>query len=230
MRTLLTLPTLALALGLTACTSSGSTSADTTSGSGSGAMTAHETMPHAEAAPKTAELGKPAPDFTLKDLDGKSVSLSDYRGKTVVLEWFNPGCPYVVYAYQDGPLHDMAARCMKDGVVWLTINSGASGMQGAGLDTNRKAYEQFNMASVLLLDETGSVGHLYQARTTPDMFVIDAKGTLVYRGALDNAPRGMLKSGEHVNYVEAALDDLRAGRKVAEADTKSYGCNVKYAN
>jgi peroxiredoxin len=174
-----------------------------------------------------AAVGQPAPDFTLRDLSGKEVQLSDLRGKTVVLEWFNPGCPFVVYAHGEGPLRDQPARAAKDGVVWLAVNSGAPGKQGHGLEVNQKATSEWGMSYPVLLDEAGSVGRSYGAVTTPHMYVVDPKGTLVYAGALDNAPLG--KSDTTVTkYVDAALADVKAGRTVATASTKPYGCSVKY--
>lgn len=211
----LLLPALALSLGLAACSSSGSN--DTSA-----------SVSDASPSPMIAELGEMAPDFTLMDLDGNEVSLSDYKGKTVVLEWFNPQCPFVVYAYEDGPLGDMAARYIDQGVVWLVINSGAPGMQGAGIDINQNARDSWNMKADILLDETGEVGRMYKAKTTPHMFIIDEDGMLVYQGALDNAPRGSVQ-GSYMNYVDAALSQIADGRPVTENDTKSYGCSVKYA-
>ncbi|MBL8862505.1 MAG: thioredoxin family protein [Planctomycetes bacterium] len=177
-----------------------------------------------------AELGKPAPDFELKDLDGKVVKLSDHKGKIVVLEWFNPECPFVVRNYgENGSLRGQAARLAKDGVVWISINSGAEGKQGTGIEKNRKAKTSWKMEHALLLDEKGEVGRRYEAKTTPHMYVIDAKGVLVYRGAIDNAPSGKPEADEKlVNYVDAAIADLKAGKPVAKADTKAYGCSVKY--
>ena len=178
---------------------------------------------------KVAELGKAAPDFTLKDLDGKTVKLSDYKGKTVVLEWFNPECPVVVGQHGKGVLKEYPAKAMADGVVWLAINSGAAGMQGHDPETNKKMRGEWKMGYPVLLDASGDIGRAYGAKTTPHMFVIDPKGTLVYRGAIDNAARGEPEGGKLVNHVEAALADLKAGKPVATADTKAYGCGVKYA-
>lgn len=178
-----------------------------------------------------AEVGKPAPDFTLKDLDGNEVRLSSFKGKTVVLEWFNPGCPFVKNAHTKGSLVDAAKKHTANGVVWLAVNSGAPGKQGAGTDVNREAKKTFGMEHPILLDETGAVGKAYGATNTPHMMVIDPNGTLVYRGAIDNSPDGEGQSpedGKLVSYVDAALADLAAGRPVAKAETKAYGCGVKY--
>ena len=179
-----------------------------------------------------AEVGAPAPDFTLADLTGKTVKLSDFKGKTVVLEWFNPGCPYVKASHTKGSLVDAARRHAQKGVVWLAINSGAPGKQGAGLEVNREAQKTFRLDHPVLLDESGQVGRAYGATNTPHMFVIAPSGTLVYAGAIDNSPDGEGESpagGKLIRYVDAALADLAAGRPVAVPSTKAYGCSVKYA-
>jgi len=176
-----------------------------------------------------ATIGKAAPDFELKDLDGKVVKLSDYKGKIVVLEWFNPDCPFVVRGYgETGSLRGQSARVAKDGVVWLAVNSGAPGKQGVGVERNKKAMTDWKIANPILVDEKGEVGRRYEAKTTPHMYVIDAKGVLAYRGAIDNAPDGKPEGDKLVNYVDAAIADLKAGKPVAKAETKSYGCSVKY--
>lgn len=180
----------------------------------------------------SAEVGKPAPDFSLTDLDGKAVKLADFKGKTVVLEWFNPECPYVKRAHTKGSLVDTAARRTKDSsVVWLAVNSGAPGKQGHGVELNRSSAKGFGLSHAILIDESGAVGKSYGATNTPHMFVVDKAGTLVYRGAIDNSPdgeKGSPTGGTLVNYVDAALDDLAAGRAIKTADTKAYGCSVKY--
>jgi peroxiredoxin len=175
-----------------------------------------------------AAIGKPAPDFELKDLDGKVVKLSDYKGKVVVLEWFNPQCPVIMKSHAEGPLKDQAARVAKDGIVWLSINSSAAGKEGSALDANKKAKADWKMGNPILLDEKGEVGRKYDAKTTPHMFVIDAKGVLAYRGAIDNMANGKPDGDTIINYVDAALADIKAGKPVAHAETKSYGCSVKY--
>ncbi|RYE90196.1 MAG: thioredoxin family protein [Myxococcales bacterium] len=188
--------------------------------------------PHAAHAAGVA-VGAPAPDFTLADLDGKSVHLADHKGKRVVLEWFNPECPYVKNAHSKGSLREYAGKATKDGVVWLAINSAAAGKQGFGPEVNRKGKDDFKLAHPVLLDTDGKVGHAYGATNTPHMFVIDEKGVVVYRGAIDNSPDGEGKEptgGTLVNYVEAALADLAAGRPVKTPETRAYGCGVKFAS
>lgn len=183
------------------------------------------------AAGAKAELGKAAPDFTLPDLEGKPVSLASFKGKTVVLEWFNPGCPFVKAAHTKGSLKTAAKDAAKDGVVWLAVNSGAAGKQGNGAAANREGVKTFGLEHPVLLDESGDVGHAYGATNTPHLFVIDPAGTLVYRGAVDNSPDGEGESPEGdklVSYVAKALDDVKAKRPVATAETKAYGCGVKY--
>jgi peroxiredoxin len=194
--------------------------------------TAAMTAAPVAAAVESARVGAPAPDFELPDLDGKLVKLSSFRGKTVVLEWFNPGCPFVKASHTKGSLVDAAARHSKSGVVWLAINSGAPGKQGHGVETNRAALQTFKLSHPILLDEPGTVGKAYGAAHTPHLYVIDEQGTLVYRGAIDNSPDGEGDSpagGKLVNYVDSALADLSAKRPVATAETEAYGCSVKYA-
>jgi peroxiredoxin len=180
-----------------------------------------------------AAVGAQAPDFSLPDLDGKNVTLSSFKGKTVVLEWFNPGCPFVRKAHTVGSLKDTPARATAQGVVWLAINSGAPGKQGYGAEANRKTAVEYAMTYPVLLDEAGTVGRTYGATNTPHMYVIDPSGKLVYRGAIDNSPDGEGQSpadGKLVNYVDAALASLKAGEPVNVPDTKAYGCGVKYGS
>ncbi len=189
------------------------------------------TAASAASAQQGAQIGQAAPDFSLPDLDGKQVSLSQFKGKPVVLEWFNPGCPFVRNSHTKGSLKTTAATEAGKGVAWLAINSGAPGKQGAGADASRKAASEFGMQHPVLLDESGSVGKLYGAERTPHMYVINAEGVLVYRGAIDNSPDGEGQSpegGKLVNYVTTALDSVRSGGAVAMAETKAYGCSVKY--
>ncbi|MFN8180069.1 MAG: thioredoxin family protein [bacterium] len=186
--------------------------------------------PAVPAAPMAAvaEIGADAPDFALKDTDGKEHRLSDLvtQGKTVVLEWFNPDCPFVRKHHEKN--HDMVQtyESFRDkNVVWLAVNSAAPGKQGFGADRNKTARQQYGMEYPVLLDEKGEVGRLYGAKTTPHMFVI-SKGKLVYEGAIDDNPSpGTLGK---TNYVAKALDAVLTGKSVEVAETKSYGCSVKY--
>lgn len=194
----------------------------------------------AVAAVAAAELGKPAPAVVLTDIDGKPHDLAALKGKTVVLEWFNPECPFVKAAHGEGALKDQAKRVQSADVVWLSINSNAPGKQGHGVDRNRAGKEQFAMENPILLDESGAVGQSYGAQKTPHMFVIDKDGKLAYRGGVDNAPMNVVddarprpagsKPGEKVNYIDAALQDLKANKPVRLPDTPAYGCSVKYSS
>lgn len=188
-------------------------------------------LSNANAAIVSATVGRPAPDFTLSDLDGRPVTLSSFKGKTVVLEWFNPGCPFVRKSHTVGSLKDLPARALSQGVVWLAVNSAAPGKEGATPDDNRKVAAQYAMTYPVLLDPNGRVGHAYGATNTPNMFVIDPLGTLVYRGAIDNSPDAEGQSptgGKLVNYVDDALAALKAKQPVKVPETKAYGCSVKY--
>lgn len=183
------------------------------------------------ASPAGPEIGKPAPDFSLPDLDGKTVKLSEYKGKTVVLEWFNPDCPFVKANHTKGSLKGMAKRFSDKGIVWLAVNSNAAGKQGHGADVNRKGKETYGIDYPILLDENGEVGKMYAARTTPHMYIIDPQGVLVYKGAIDNTPGSDPEPEDKVvNYVEAALGELAAGKAVTTKETEPYGCSVKYAS
>jgi hypothetical protein len=190
------------------------------------------TAPATAAEPSAATAAEPsatlAPDFTLADLDGQPVTLSSLRGKTVVLEWFNPGCPFVKYAHGDGPLRTLPARAIKDGAVWLAINSSAPGKQGHGVELNREAAKTWSMGYPVLVDERGEVGKRYGATATPTIVVIDPAGAIAYKGALDDAPLGRAPSAGGVNYAEKALAALAAGGRPEVAETKAYGCGVKY--
>lgn len=198
----------------------------------SGKPSAAAATPASPAGP-AAEVGKPAPDFTLNDLDGKPVSLASFKGKTVVLEWFNPECPFVKAAHNKGSLKTYAADAAAKGVVWLAVNSGAPGKQGAGVDKNREGAKAFNLSHPILLDPTGEIGRKYGATNTPHMYVVDPSGTLVYAGAIDNSPDGEGESpegGKLINYVHEALEALTAGKPVGAPKTKAYGCSVKYGS
>lgn len=165
-------------------------------------------------------VGDTAPEFTLMDTAGNKVSLSDSKGKIVVLEWLNPDCPYVKRHYEAGTMKNLATA--HDGVVWLTINS-THYMDAAA---NAKFKADHDLPYTILVDQDGTVGKLYGAATTPHMYIIDTDGKIAYMGAIDDDPRG--SSDAPMNYVDAALGELEAGEAVTTADTKPYGCSVKY--
>jgi hypothetical protein len=181
-----------------------------------------------------AEIGQPAPDFTLTNIDGQKHTLSEYRGKTVVLEWNNPDCPIVRKHYESDNLPKLQRDAIADGVVWLLINSGAPGKEGADYSAAElKAWlKKHNSApSEYFRDQDGKVGHLYGAKTTPHMFVIDPKGTLVYEGAIDSIRSANQDDiPKATNYVRVALEDLKAGRPIEKSATQAYGCSVKYGS
>jgi peroxiredoxin len=221
-------------LAFSACDNSknGPAATSATAEPGAGPAAQPNEPPQPGSAAVAAAVGQPAPDFTLVDTDGKTFKLSEQRGKTVVLEWFNPGCPFVKASHTKGSLVTTASRHAKDGVVWVAINSGAPGKQGAGKEANVEAARSFNLSHPVLLDEAGTVGRAYGAARTPEMYVIDKKGTLVYAGAIDNSPDGEGESptdGKLVNYVDEALLAVKADKPVATAKTEAYGCSVKYA-
>jgi peroxiredoxin len=179
-----------------------------------------------QAEPTVAKVGEKAPGFTLTDLDGKEVSLSDFEGKIVVLAWYNPQCPYEVYHYSNGHTQALVKELkeLDENIVWLNINSGGPGKQGNGVELNKKYRDDWDLEMPILLDEEGTVGRTYQARTTPHNFVISAEGILVYQGALDNAPHGRVREGEEkINYVKSAVQQLLAGETVVPSETRPYG-------
>ncbi len=177
--------------------------------------------------------GDAAPDFKLKDTEGKPVALADFKGKTVVLEWFNPECPFVRASHTRGSLVGLAKKHTAEGIVWLGINSAAPGKQGHGAAKTREGMKTFGMEHPVLLDESGAVGHAYGATNTPHLFVINKDGKVVYAGAIDNSPdgeQGSPQGGKLVNYVDQALSDLAAGKPVQVPSSKAYGCSVKYGS
>jgi len=180
-----------------------------------------------------AEIGKPAPAFTLPSCEAKSVSLSDYKGKVVVLEWTNYGCPFVVKHYGSGNMQKLQADAAAKGVVWLSICSSAPGKQGhaAPADANKACAEKNSAATAYLIDESGATGHAYGAKRTPEMYVINADGILVYHGAIDDkksADPGDIATAK--NLVAAAIDETLAGKPVSTPETEAYGCSIKYGN
>jgi hypothetical protein len=175
------------------------------------------------------DSGKPAPDFTFIDLSGKTQKLSDYRGRIVVLEWLNPGCPFVLRHYRSGNMPGTQAMAAADGAVWLQVNSTAMG----DLDPAKSSEwqkKQGVIATAYIRDQSGKLGRLYGAQTTPHLFVIAQDGTLVYQGAIDDQPNASLATTMSAhNFVKAALAALKAGKPVQTTTTQPYGCGVKYS-
>lgn len=177
-----------------------------------------------------AKVGSAAPDFVLKDTNGKEHRLSDYtkQGKIVVIEWFNSGCPFVVRHHDKyTTMADTAKKYADKNVVWIAINSGAPGKEGHGKDA--EAIKNWKIGYPVLNDEVGDVGRLYGAKTTPHMFIVDSKGILAYAGAIDNDAKDAEPKEKKINYVDQALGEIVAGKPVSTAETKPYGCSVKYA-
>ncbi|MGC1480287.1 MAG: thioredoxin family protein [Chthoniobacterales bacterium] len=177
------------------------------------------------------EIGEAAPAFTLTDSTGTEHSLSDFEGKTVVLEWFNYGCPFVKKHYSSENMQGLQEAAVEDDVVWLTIVSSAPGKQGhlTPEEAEAKREELGSNATALLIDEDGEVGKLYNAKTTPEMFVINGEGNVVYMGAIDSKSDAKEDSIDGaVNYVTAALDAIEADEEIENPKTKPYGCSIKY--
>lgn len=182
------------------------------------------------AAPAQAEK---APDFTATAATGETVKLSDYAGKTVVLEWVNYGCPYVQKHYKSNNMQKLQGKYTAEGVIWLSINSSASGKQGhyEGEELLEQIAAHSAQGTHYINDTDGTIGKAYGAKTTPHMVVIDPKGDIVYRGAIDSIESTDTADIEKAeNFVVSALDALAAGEPVAIAETKGYGCGVKYAD
>jgi hypothetical protein len=177
------------------------------------------------------EIGQPAPDFTLPDTYGETHSLADYQGQWVVLEWLNYGCPYVQKHYRTGNIPSQQAKWRERGVVWLNIVSSAPGKQGyyEPAEMNEHSAEWGNNADAVLLDPEGTVGMAYDARTTPQMFVINPAGDVVYMGGIDDVPTARDEDLERATQlVDRALTEAMAGRPVAVPTSRPYGCSVKY--
>lgn len=177
------------------------------------------------------KVGEPAPGFSAVDSHGKMQKLSDYKGKYVVLEWHNQGCPYTRKHYETRNMQRLQKKWTEKGVIWLTVISSAPGTQGFVTPTQENEYVQKMQASptAVLMDSTGTLGHLYSAKTTPEMFIIGPKGTLIYQGAIDDRPTSDQKDiAGAKNYVDAALSQAMENKVVAEAATRPYGCSVKY--
>ena len=187
----------------------------------------------AAAAATAPVVGKPAPNFRLADMNGKPVTLADYRGKTVVLEWHNPGCPFVQKHYGSGNMQKAQAAAAREGVVWLSINSGAPGKQGHmdGAAAKELLAKSGAKPAAYLLDPKGVVGKTYDAKTTPHMYIVDGKGMLVYAGGIDDKPTANPADVNGArNHVLAALSEIKAGKAVSVATSRPYGCSVKYSD
>jgi len=177
------------------------------------------------------EVGQTAPDFTLLDSSGKQRSLSEFEGKYIVLEWFNPECPFVQKHYNSGNMQGLQGKYTSQNVAWLSIDSSAEGNQGYLDPKNAQQFidESQVKSTAVLLDPLGNVGKLYGAKTTPHMFIIDPTGTLVYQGAIDDissADKDDISKAK--NYVDETLSLALAGESISAFSTKSYGCSVKY--
>jgi AhpC/TSA family protein len=180
-----------------------------------------------------ARVGEPAPDFTATDSNGQTHRLADYRGKFVVLEWHNNGCPYTRKHYESGNMENLQREWTARGVIWFTVISSAPGEQGYVTAEQENEYmrEMHAAPTAALLDPDGQLGHLYDAKTTPHMFVIDPGGNLIYDGAIDDRPTPDASDiAGATNYVSQALTEATAGRPVSVATTRPYGCSVKYAH
>ncbi len=181
----------------------------------------------AHAAP---EVGKPAPAFTGTDSHGKRVSLADYRGKIVILEWTNHECPFVM-AHYAGHMQQLQKEATAQGAIWLSVISSAPGKQGhvSPVQANELTQRRGAAPTAVILDADGSIGRAYGAKTTPHMYIVDAKGTLVYMGGIDDtSTTDPAVIPQSKNYVRAALAELAAGRSVSQPNTRPYGCSVKY--
>ena len=183
------------------------------------------------AAHAAAVVGQKAPDFTLTDTSGKTVRLSDYKGKHVVLEWHNPGCPFVRKHYDSANMQALQKEASGKGVVWLAINSTETGHPDymAAPKLGQWMVEQKAGANATLMDESGSVGKSYGARTTPHMYMVNPQGTLIYAGGIDSIPSARTDDIKTAtNYVRVGLNEALAGKQLSQPTTRPYGCSVKY--
>ena len=186
---------------------------------------------YAAVAVAAPQVGKPAPEFTLTDSDGKPHNLSDFKGKVVVLEWLNHGCPFVKKHYDSGNMQSLQKKYTGQDVVWLSIVSSAPGKQGhmSAEDTNKTKAEKNAAPTAVLIDESGTVGKLYNAKVTPELFIIGKDGVLAYAGAIDDKKSTAAEDVKGAkNYVSQALDEVLAGKPVSEPSSTAYGCSVKY--
>jgi peroxiredoxin len=180
-----------------------------------------------------AVVGQPAPAFTVNDASGKPVSLADFKGRHVVLEWVNPGCPYVVKHYGSGNMQGTQKDATAKGVVWLSVNSTAAdhGDYRSPAAMSQWMGQQQAAATHTLMDSEGRVGRAYGARTTPHLYIVDPKGLLVYAGGIDNRPTANPADiAGATNHVKVALGEALAGKPLSQPTTRPYGCSIKYAN
>jgi peroxiredoxin len=180
---------------------------------------------------KEPPVGSPAPAFTLTDTKGKQHNLADFKGKHVVLEWVNFGCPFVKKHYESGNMQATQKKAVEKGVVWLSVCSSAKWKQGhmSASSWNEEIADRKLASTAVLLDENGEVGRAYGAKTTPHMYIVNPDGVLIYRGAIDDKPTPNKDDiAGAKNYVLAALDESLAGKPVSTASTQAYGCGVKY--
>ena len=178
------------------------------------------------------EVGKPAPDFTGTDINGNTIRLSDYKGKIVVIESYNSDCPFCHNHYATGAAQELQKDLAARGIVWLMVNSvNPKNMSHRTPEQARAEWASQKIAATAWIDDSsGTIGHLYGMKTTPDMYVIDKNGVLVYHGAIDNHPDPTHDPRTADNYVRDAVDDLMSGKQIAVSETKPYGCSVKYAD
>ena len=179
-----------------------------------------------------AEIGKPAPDFTGTDITGKTVKLADYKGKIVVIESYNSDCPFCHNHYASGAAQELQKQLADKGVVWLMVNSvGPKNPSHRTAEAAQAEWKSLKIAATAWIDDTaGTIGHLYEMKTTPHLFVIAADGTLAYDGAMDDNAKPFGDPRTAKNYVKAAVEELQAGKPVTVSHTKPYGCGVHYAN
>ncbi len=186
---------------------------------------------HGGASAAEVQVGKPAPEFTFTDIEGTQAKLSDFRGKYVVIEWFNHGCPFVGKHYKSDKMQNLQRTYTEDGVVWIAVNSTGDGhdnYRDAAM-TGKEAEAKGTSATYIVLDPSGEIGKLYGAKTTPHVFIVDPQGKVIYMGAADSinsTDTGDIAKAD--NYIELALSEALAGKPVTTPETKSYGCSVKY--
>lgn len=165
-----------------------------------------------------------APGFELQDYRGNTISLSDYQGKIVVIEWTNPDCPFVQRHYREETMKKLEKEYRDQDVVWLAVNS----THYMGKEENMEFAKENNIPYPILIDQSGEVGKSYGAQTTPHMYIIGKSGEIVYQGGIDDDPRGNRKPSERTQYVDNALEDVVSGQEVEVSSSKPYGCSVKY--